>query len=78
MAKMSMLVCLFLFVLIAMPTSSSSRMMLPQDPGLVETKCTKLVSDICSDVTGCRGACPTLECPNAYYVEKCCNCKVCC
>ncbi|KAI3962574.1 hypothetical protein MKW92_006515 [Papaver armeniacum] len=48
MAKMSMLVCLFLFVLIAMPTSSSS------------------------NVTGCRGACPTLECPNAYYVEKCC------
>ncbi|KAI3844512.1 hypothetical protein MKX03_026182 [Papaver bracteatum] len=68
MAKMSMLVCLFLFVLIAMPTSSSS----------IETKCTKLVTDICSDVTGCRGACPTLECPNAYYVEKCCNCKVCC
>ncbi|KAI3869001.1 hypothetical protein MKX03_015958 [Papaver bracteatum] len=71
-----MLVCLFLVVLIAMPTSSSSRMML--DTGLVETKCTKLVTDICSDVTGCRGACPTLECPNAYYVDKCCNFKVCC
>ncbi|KAI3833989.1 hypothetical protein MKX03_003370 [Papaver bracteatum] len=42
MAKMSMFLCFFLFVLVAMPISSSSRMILEEDPVVVD-KCLTFV-----------------------------------
>ncbi|MCL7049156.1 hypothetical protein MKW94_005489 [Papaver nudicaule] len=78
MAKVSsMFLCFFLLsVLIAVPVSSSSRMLL-QKPDFV-SKCVKLTEILCSAVTGCAGACPPVHCPNAHIVPECCNCKVCC
>ncbi|KAI3844496.1 hypothetical protein MKX03_026166 [Papaver bracteatum] len=76
MAKISIFVCLLLFVLITMPTSSSSRMMLQQVTEVV-TKCPGLTK-VCSATTGCRGACPPVQCPKAQYSAACCGCLVCC
>ncbi|KAI3957740.1 hypothetical protein MKX01_007571 [Papaver californicum] len=78
MAKMSVfLICFFLSVLIAMPTSSSSRMILQKEQEVVPFRCLKLITELCSAVTGCRGACPPVQCPNARD-SPCCGCKVCC
>ncbi|KAI3833990.1 hypothetical protein MKX03_003371 [Papaver bracteatum] len=67
MAKMSMFVCFFLFVLIAMPASSSGRMML-EEVLKVGNKCAQ-----------CFAPCRTIdvrECANGWTMDPCC-CVIC-
>ncbi|KAI3952802.1 hypothetical protein MKX01_006845 [Papaver californicum] len=75
MAKISMFLGFFLFILIAMPTSSSSRMILEEVEAV--NKCPKV---LCLQVV-CpqRVFCPqvVLECPNGQY-KPCCGCPRCC
>ncbi|KAI3879428.1 hypothetical protein MKW92_000860 [Papaver armeniacum] len=78
MAKMSMFFCFFLVVLIAMPTSSSSRMMLEAD---LEADFSSCVPHVCSKpFTRCSSGgfgCPKLDCIYGEY-EPCCACPKCC
>ncbi|RZC55908.1 hypothetical protein C5167_014768 [Papaver somniferum] len=69
MAKMSMFLGIFVFVLIAMPThSSSNRMTLKEDLGVVNNcpkfKCLQIV-------------CPQIKCRFGSYTP-CCGCPRCC
>ncbi|KAI3957689.1 hypothetical protein MKW92_013832 [Papaver armeniacum] len=79
MAKISMFRCFFLFVLIAMPISSSgSRMMLGID--LLAPICSK-VAPICG-VGLCEAPtapCPPLVCAEGFVLyQPCCGCEICC
>ncbi|KAI3905887.1 hypothetical protein MKX01_037296 [Papaver californicum] len=75
MDKMRMFLCFFLFVLIAMPTSSASRMILEEV--IAVNKCP--LPD-CSLVR-CKGpiSCIQVElkCKNGKYTP-CCGCPTCC
>ncbi|KAI3962019.1 hypothetical protein MKX01_039841 [Papaver californicum] len=74
MAKFSMFLSFILFVLIAMPTSSSSRMTLEEVEA--ENKCPK---PDCSLVKCEPFFCIPifLDCPNGRY-SPCCSCPECC
>ncbi|KAI3965259.1 hypothetical protein MKW92_025707 [Papaver armeniacum] len=76
MAKISMFLSFFLFVLIAMPSSSSSRMMLEEDQD-VPNKCPKIMclAVVCEPEVFCPQV--VLECPNGQYTP-CCGCPTCC
>ncbi|KAI3833985.1 hypothetical protein MKX03_003366 [Papaver bracteatum] len=81
MAKISMFLSFFLFVLIAMPTSSSGRMVLEENEG-VQVKCPKVIKNqSCSKVV-CpkpRKACPLVNCREGFVLyEPCCDCQRCC
>ncbi|KAI3957567.1 hypothetical protein MKW92_027731 [Papaver armeniacum] len=80
MAKISMFVCFFLFVLIAMPISSSgSRMMLKKDPE-VEERCPK-VAPSCAAVlcAAPTNPCPLVVCAEGFVLyQPCCGCETCC
>ncbi|MCL7034140.1 hypothetical protein MKW94_029963 [Papaver nudicaule] len=79
MAKISMFLSFFLFVLIAMPTSSWSGMMILDDDEIEAVKkCVKLQSLECL----CE---EPANCPDVYYFEckyghytPCCGCLDCC
>ncbi|KAI3920413.1 hypothetical protein MKX01_000752 [Papaver californicum] len=68
MAKISMFPSFFLFVLIAMPTSSSSSKMIPEP----EVLCLHV---LCEPEVFCPQV--VLECPNGQYTP-CCGCPKCC
>ncbi|RZC55895.1 hypothetical protein C5167_014744 [Papaver somniferum] len=84
MAKISMFLGFFLFVLIAMPNSSSSRMMLGVSVGPVDVEVGTTKScpaEDCSQISGCPptgGDCPPLVCTNGVR-QTCCDCgEECC
>ncbi|KAI3927141.1 hypothetical protein MKX01_029909 [Papaver californicum] len=91
MAKISMFLSFFVFVLIVMPTSSSSRMMLdagvdvgPVDLEIGTTKSYSCPAEDCSLLfSGCPPAgggnlCPPLVCTNGVR-KMCCGCgESCC
>ncbi|KAI3952798.1 hypothetical protein MKX01_006841 [Papaver californicum] len=77
MAKISMFLSFFLFVLIAMPASSSSRMILEEEDQKAVNKC---------PIFKCVSVCPKprkvcaqviLKCKNGSY-KPCCGCPRCC
>ncbi|KAI3928678.1 hypothetical protein MKW98_024279 [Papaver atlanticum] len=74
MAKISMFLSFFLLVLIAMPASSSSRMILEDE---VVNKCPKVLClhVLCEPEVFCPQV--VLECPNGQYTP-CCGCPKCC
>ncbi|MCL7024556.1 hypothetical protein MKW94_013866 [Papaver nudicaule] len=78
MAKISMLCCFFLFVLISMPASSSSSRMKLKDE--VEERCPK-VAPSCAAVL-CpipTEVCPQLMCIKGFVLyQPCCECQRCC
>ncbi|KAI3833988.1 hypothetical protein MKX03_003369 [Papaver bracteatum] len=80
MGKISMFLSFFLFVLIAMPRSSSSRMILEEVEAV--NKCPKLdfwlrpcLQVVCPETVFCPQA--VLECPNGQY-KPCCGFPRCC
>ncbi|MCL7033627.1 hypothetical protein MKW94_025226 [Papaver nudicaule] len=75
MTKISMFLGLFLFVLITMPASSSSRMILEEDQAV--NKCPKIMclQVVCEPEVFCPQV--VLECPNGQYTP-CCGCPKCC
>ncbi|KAI3956615.1 hypothetical protein C5167_014766 [Papaver somniferum] len=75
MAKISMFLSFFLFVLIVMPTSSSSSRMMLEEVEAVN-KCPK---PNCSFVKCKPFSCVqvVLKCPNGQYTP-CCSCPKCC
>ncbi|MCL7049421.1 hypothetical protein MKW94_026296 [Papaver nudicaule] len=85
MAKMSVFLCFFLFVLIAMPSSSSSRMMLGVGVDLAVGTTKSCPPEECTILNGCPpepsdgndDACPALNCPNGVQ-HRCCDCPTCC
>ncbi|KAI3888930.1 hypothetical protein MKX03_006070 [Papaver bracteatum] len=74
MAKIIVFVCFFLLVLIAMPASSSSRLLLEEDH---EVTCPKKV--ICEVFTCAHppDGCPEIKCSSGQY-KPCCDCPICC
>ncbi|KAI3879430.1 hypothetical protein MKW92_000862 [Papaver armeniacum] len=80
MAKMSLFFCFFLFALIAMPISSSSRMIIEVGVEVGGTK--SCPPQDCSQYAGrgcppASGFCPPLVCPNGVFLT-CCGCNMCC
>ncbi|MCL7037951.1 hypothetical protein MKW94_025612 [Papaver nudicaule] len=75
-AKMNLLLSFFLFVLIAMPASSSSRMILEEDQGVVP-KCPKFkcLQIVCPEP---RKVCPLIKCSSKGSYTPCCGCPRCC
>ncbi|KAI3878724.1 hypothetical protein MKX03_005700 [Papaver bracteatum] len=80
MAKISLFLSFFLFVLIAMPISSScSRMVLQKDPE-VQERCPK-VAPSCAAVlcAAPTNPCPQLLCIQGFVLyQPCCGCQICC
>ncbi|KAI3957685.1 hypothetical protein MKW92_013828 [Papaver armeniacum] len=79
MGKISMFLGFFLvFVLIAMPTSSSSRMMLEKDVGI--EKCPPRITPSCDFVQCQKPAnCPKIRCGQGLVLyQPCCKCPACC
>ncbi|MCL7032788.1 hypothetical protein MKW94_008993 [Papaver nudicaule] len=74
MAKISIFFCFLLFVLIAMPTSSSSTRMILEDVKAVK-KCPQPNCALvrCKQPAMCLQV--VLECPN---YTPCCGCPTCC
>ncbi|KAI3952803.1 hypothetical protein MKX01_006846 [Papaver californicum] len=81
MAKMSMFLCFFLFALIAMPTSSSTRMILQENQETV-SGCPRVAKSCAGVVCKPQVFCPlfVLNCPDCQYAYKpCCSCaQTCC
>ncbi|MCL7024557.1 hypothetical protein MKW94_013867 [Papaver nudicaule] len=80
MAKISiMFLCFFLFVLVSMPTSFSSRTMLEEE-GV--SRCPRRVQSCQGVVCNPQVFCPlfVLNCPDGQYAYKpCCSCgQTCC
>ncbi|KAI3956613.1 hypothetical protein MKW92_034342 [Papaver armeniacum] len=75
MAKISMILSFFLFVLIVMPASSSSRLILEEDQEVVDTcpkvKCVSVCLHPPPEV------CPKIKCRFGSYTP-CCRCPECC
>ncbi|KAI3833993.1 hypothetical protein MKX03_003374 [Papaver bracteatum] len=74
----SLFLCFFLFVLIAIPTSSATRMMLREDV----SGCPRRVKSCARVVCNPRIFCPlfVINCPDGQYAYKpCCSCsQTCC
>ncbi|KAI3892705.1 hypothetical protein MKW92_015024 [Papaver armeniacum] len=69
MAKISMFVCFFLFVLIAMPISSSGSSKCPK----VAPSCAAI---LCAAPTN---PCPLVLCAEGFVLyQPCCGCETCC
>ncbi|MCL7034618.1 hypothetical protein MKW94_013620 [Papaver nudicaule] len=79
MAKITMFLCFFVVVLLVMPTSSLSRMVLEEDEG-VQVRCPKVIKS-CSKVV-CpkpRKVCPLVRCREGFVLyQPCCACQRCC
>ncbi|KAI3888935.1 hypothetical protein MKX03_006075 [Papaver bracteatum] len=75
MVKISMILSFFLFVLIVMPASSSSRVILDEDQEVVDT-CPKVrCVSVCPNPP--PKVCPLLKCRFGSYTP-CCRCPECC
>ncbi|KAI3952799.1 hypothetical protein MKX01_006842 [Papaver californicum] len=76
MAKISMFLSIFLFVLIAMPAASSSSRMMPEEDQGVVNKCPKFkcLQIVCPKP---RKVCPQIKCRFGSYTP-CCGCPRCC
>ncbi|KAI3888925.1 hypothetical protein MKX03_006065 [Papaver bracteatum] len=76
MARMSMLLSFFLFVLVAMPTSSSSIYIFQEDQGVV-AKCPKFrcLQIVCPKPIK---VCPKIKCSSNGSYTPCCGCPRCC
>ncbi|KAI3952818.1 hypothetical protein MKX01_006861 [Papaver californicum] len=79
MARISMFLGFLLFVLISMPTSSSSRMILEEDVE-VEERCPKVIPS-CAAVQCLKlpNPCPQIRCREGFVLfQPCCGCQRCC
>ncbi|MCL7022624.1 hypothetical protein MKW94_006934 [Papaver nudicaule] len=78
MAKISMFLSLFLFVLIVMPISSSSRMIVEEDREVVVDTCPKVrCIPVCPQPQQPPETCPKIRCRYGSYTP-CCACPECC
>ncbi|RZC63012.1 hypothetical protein C5167_024746 [Papaver somniferum] len=79
MAKItSLFLCFFLFVLIAMPTSSATRMILQEGVSGCPRRAPSCAGVVCDPVVFCPLF--VLNCPDGQYAYKpCCSCgQTCC
>ncbi|MCL7037957.1 hypothetical protein MKW94_010632 [Papaver nudicaule] len=78
MAKISLFFCFFVFVLVAMPTPSSSRMILENNTCPTSSRATQSCRRVvCQKQVFCTAN--FLICPDGQYNFKpCCGCQRCC
>ncbi|KAI3962017.1 hypothetical protein MKX01_039839 [Papaver californicum] len=76
-AKISMFLSFFLFVLIVMPASSSSRIIVEVDQEVVDARTCGPKVRCLIVCPGPPKACPRIGCINGFYTP-CCGCPKCC